>query len=225
MTEASPEVQFALQFAMQAKSNIVYNVGIGAELRPAIVAFELDGTPIGFAQMKSPSQDAESALDRVRSVGALMRSGWCSASIAIVAEGFVSIRNPDLDPDEHECNIDDSLAKRFGAGDKNISECLTVAWASDGGDCELCMMPYVIGLGRKVFWDENEMLVIEDASNTGSYVGLLQNIVNGPTPVAQLASVPPELQMLAAANAMTTLGFYVKFTNDNINTDWINDDD
>lgn len=221
MIDASPEVQFALAFAMNAKNNIVYTMGIGAELRPAIIGFELDGSPIGLAQMQHPAETADDAIHRVVGVGSLMRSNWHAASIAIVAEGYVAVRDED-DEDESE---DGSLAKRFADGDKTISECMTVAWASDSDECELVMAPYSIGLGRRVIWNHEDITLFDDSRDSGSYAHLLSDIVNNTKPGEWLPSVPQEIQMLAAGSAMSDLGFVVKFTDETMNLDWMNGND
>ena len=220
MSNAGDPTSFSMDFAIQAKNNVVFSFGIGSDLHPIIIGFDEDNEPFGFAQMRRPSLTMTEGLQRIAEVGTLMRSGWHCNSLAVIAEGYASTRGI-----SEELDMTKTFAQRFADGDKRVTECLTVAWASEYGECEVSVVPYTIGLGRKILWDLDGGILLKDGRGYGKYPELLLAIAEEVEKIPYPQSVPFELCLLSIANEIEELGFYVECDAIGTNMDWINNDD
>jgi hypothetical protein len=215
----SRALSFAMEFAMKAKDNVVFSMGIGSELHPMIIGFDSDDQPFGFAQLRKSETTIAGNMQRIAAAGSLMRSGWHCDSLAVIAEGYVAKREP-----TEEFDAEQTFAQRFADNDKQVSECIIIAWASEYGECEIAMIPYAIGLGRKIQWDLEDLFTVQNGKDFGQYPKMLRIIVEDVEKIPCIPSMPFELYVLAIANEIASLGFYVECDGSDIDTDWINDD-
>lgn len=129
-----------------AKDEMVLQEGIGEDL-PFTVFGWSDSTLIIVAQLDQSlmKTDPEDRLQRVSFCASLFRMGWGVDAITFVAEAFCS-----TNPDETRNQPLDLL---FANGHESVSECLTFTHI-DGNEPSLVMLPYKVGIGRKVEWGE-----------------------------------------------------------------------
>jgi hypothetical protein len=144
----NPCVVTALDAATASKEQIVDFEGIGADLRPTVYAFGESDSLIGGASLTAmrkvagqSNHPSANMFGKLRFAVSVMRQVWAAKEAVVILEGYSSIGE-----------VGGGLAKRFADGDKEINECLMVYRFSSLSELSVTILPYRIGLGRKVEW-------------------------------------------------------------------------
>lgn len=130
---------------MLAKENLVEEEGIGEDLPFTLFGWK-DSVLTVVGQLHPPlmREDQTQRLARVYFCASMFRMGWGVDAMTFMAEAYCSDK-----PDETSGHPLDSL---FASGNKNVSECITFTHV-DENEMSLVLVPYKIGLGRKVEWE------------------------------------------------------------------------
>lgn len=129
---------------MLAKENLVEDEGIGEDVPFTLFGWQ-DSRLIVVAQLHHSlmKEDHTQRLARVYFCASMFRMGWAVNALTFMAEAYCS--------DNPEETAGYPLDNLFASGNKSVSECITLTHA-EGRDVSLVLVPYKIGLGRKVDW-------------------------------------------------------------------------
>lgn len=143
--ESIGKLALCVSSCMVAKDVLVEQEGIGEDL-PFTLFGWVDSSLVIVAQLDKGlmKSDPDERLKRVAFCSGLFRMGWGVDSITFMAEAYCS-----TDPEKTEGEPLDLL---FANGHDYVSECLTFTHV-DGETPSLVLLPYRIGLGRKVEWE------------------------------------------------------------------------
>lgn len=188
---------------MRAKQSIVKRDGIGAEISPFVVATNIDGEMIGFAQLARPPKSAPDRYKKMAAAAYLMRTSWHAAMIGVILEGYYSKRSVDDNPIEP-----DQMAVKFASGDQSVTECLSMLF-HDQNDIPYAMtLPYRIDVGRVVKWSDDPIYV-KGTQASGALASMLKTVMAEVECIPFTPAVPEEASLLAASFEIHDLGFLV----------------
>lgn len=195
-------VLWLLDVVTQAKEMLVADEGIGADLPPLVAAFDIDDTPIGYAQAIEMESDRRAQFMRLAKAAAMMRAGWHARSLALVLETYVNLGEDDDDV---------TLAERFAKGDKDVVEAISIVWASQDGRRLVVSLPYQIGLGRRVTWDHDLKEMIASQDSQGAYPSALRDILRDVQFLSEHPTMTKAYRIADVASSIADDGFYVFF--------------
>lgn len=187
----------------RSKRAVVKENGIGTELAPIIISFNDDNQMIGFAQISQASKDPVDQYKRMAIACHIMRSVWHATKLAVVLEGYVSLRP------SHEVQPDPAtLVQRFADGDKTVSECISILMCDDEGVGSGVTIPYDVKIGRNVEWGD-EYPYDDEENPSGAYSRMLRKVMLEVELIPFPSTVPVEAAMLSSSVEIHDLGFFV----------------
>lgn len=182
------------------KESVVKERGIGSDCAPSVFAFDERGEILGLGVLWESAEDRQDQFRRCVMALSLMREGWHAFGLAIVLEGYMQLSEDD--------GGGVSMAARFGAGDPNVVETISVMYGDVSGACVVRSMPYEQTVGRRVVWRADLERVVSDEA-AGAYPFALRKVLSEGVERRWPEAVPVEMSMWSIASQLSDLGFAV----------------
>lgn len=204
----------------EAKATLVSVDGIGAELLPALLAWDAHDEPIGYCIIQNPHVTMTQLYRNLTLAAGLMVTGWHAHALAITTESYVEPTSPfepnnTTQPNTNNQHDTRSLAERYPT-DPTVQEALWVAYTNNHHDHCMGVMTMQQHVGRRVTFGEPTYSDL-DQHDEFDTPGTLQHILAAALALPRLAlpeGHPLHTARRRIAAEIHKLGFTVYLDND-----------